>query len=137
MGIFDINCKKYDYEMEEDVRSQVRAMVVQRKLATLENFANARDVRNLFEEIITNQARRVALLDSPTKEDMKKILLEDLVETAEEDAQKTLKKAAETEKGKAADSEPGKEAEQEPEKAAETDPVPEKDTDSSADTGQS
>ena len=137
MGIFDMNCKKYDYEMEEDVRSQVRAMVVQRKLATLENFANARDVRNLFEEIITNQARRVALLDSPTKEDMKKILLEDLVETAEEDAQKTLKKAAETEKGKAADSEPGKEAEQEPEKAAETDPVPEKDTDSSADTGQS
>ncbi|MDO5133481.1 MAG: AAA family ATPase, partial [Eubacteriales bacterium] len=96
MGIFDMNCKKYDYEAAEDVRDQVRAMIVQRKLATLENFANAREVRNLFEEFITNQARRVAAMENPTKDDMKKILVEDLVETAEEDAAKTLKKAAET-----------------------------------------
>lgn len=95
MGIFEMNCKKYDYEVEEDVRAQIRAMIVQRKLAARENYANARDVRNLFEEIITNQARRVAAIESPTKEDMKQILIEDLVETAEEDAKKTLKKAAE------------------------------------------
>ena len=114
MGIFDMNCRKYDYEADEDVEAQVRAMIVQRKLATLENFANAREVRNLFEEVITNQARRVAALDAPTKEDMKKILIEDLIETAEEDTQKTLKKAAEQEKEKesAQDTagEPGKES---------------------------
>jgi len=94
MGIFDMNCKKYDYEAQEDVRAQVRAMLVQRKLATQENFANAREVRNLFEEIITNQARRIAAMEAPTQEDMKKILLEDLTETAEEDAARTLAKAA-------------------------------------------
>ena len=97
MGIFDMNCKKYDYEAKDDVRDQIRAMIVQRKLASRENFANAREVRNLFEEIITNQARRVAAMESPTQEDMKEILTEDLVETAEEDAEKTLKKAQEME----------------------------------------
>ena len=97
MGIFEMNCKKYDYEAEEDVLSQIRAMIVQRKLGSLENFANAREVRNLFEEIITNQARRVAAMESPSHEDMKKILIEDLVETAEEDAEKTARKTAGTE----------------------------------------
>ena len=95
MGIFDMNCKKYDYEAEEDVKSHIREMLVQRKMAEHENFANAREVRNLFEEIITNQARRVAAIEAPTQDDMKKILMEDLVETAEEDAEKTIKKAAE------------------------------------------
>ena len=113
MGIFDMNCKKYDYEAEDDVKAQIRAMIVQRKMAELENFANAREVRNLFEEIITNQARRVARLEKPTKDDMKKILLEDLVETAEEDAEKTMKKASEKEaekkSGEAADKDASKE----------------------------
>ena len=97
MGIFDMNCKKYDYEADEEIRAQIRAMIVQRKLGALENYANARDVRNLFEEIITNQARRVAAMESPTQEDMKKILLEDLEETAEQDAQKAMEKAGKIE----------------------------------------
>ena len=105
MGIFDMNCKKYDYEMADDVRAQVRAMIVQRKLAAVENFANAREVRNLFEEIITNQARRVAAMKEPTQEDMKALLIEDLVETAESDAEKTMKKAAEAEKAETAEAE--------------------------------
>ena len=106
MGIFDINCKKYDYEMADDVRAQVRAMIVQRKLAAVENFANAREVRNLFEEIITNQARRVAAMKEPTREDMKSLLIEDLVETAESDAEKTMKKAGAAEKADTAETEP-------------------------------
>ena len=116
MGIFEMNCKKYDYEAEDDVKAQIRAMIVQRKLAALENYANARDVRNLFEEIITNQARRVAAMESPTKDDMKKILIEDLVETAQMDAEKTLKKAEE----KAAES--GRESDAD--EKADTAPVP-------------
>lgn len=93
MGIFEMNCKKYDYEAEDDVKAQIRAMLVQRKLATRENFANAREVRNLFEEVITNQARRIAAMENPGREDLKKILLEDLEETAGADLQKTLKAA--------------------------------------------
>jgi AAA+ superfamily predicted ATPase len=112
MGIFDMNCKKYDYTADEEVRAQVRAILIQRKMATLENFANAREVRNLFEEIITNQARRVAALESPSREDMQKLLLEDLVETAEGDAEKTLKKAASMETEKESDETADKEQEE-------------------------
>ena len=112
MGIFDMNCKKYDYTAGEEVRTQVRAILVQRKMATLENFANAREVRNLFEEIITNQARRVAAMESPSREDMQTLLLEDLVETAEGDAEKTLKKAASMEAEKESDETADKEQEE-------------------------
>ena len=44
-----------------------------------------------------DQARRVAAMESPTQEDMKKILLEDLEETAEQDAQKAMEKAGKIE----------------------------------------
>ena len=55
-------------------------MTVQRKLEKSENFANAREVRNLFEEIITNQARRVILMENPTNEQMMEITMDDLTE---------------------------------------------------------
>ncbi len=78
--IFDMNCKKYDYVVEEEAKKQIRALIVSRQLGSYENFANAREVRNLFEEIITNQARRVAAIENPTNEDFMTIRLEDLSE---------------------------------------------------------
>ncbi len=82
-AIFNMNCRKYDYQVEEDAKKQVRALIVQRKLEKPENFANAREVRNLFEEIITNQARRVAAMENPTQDDMMTITLKDLCEEVE------------------------------------------------------
>ena len=76
--IFDMNCKKYDYIVEEDVKHQIRALITARKIQNIDNFANAREVRNLFEEIITNQARRVSAIENPTSEQMMTITLEDL-----------------------------------------------------------
>ena len=84
MGIFDLNLKKYDYTIEEETRGHVRERLASEKLASLENFANARAVRNLFEEIITNQARRVASMEEPTLEDLKKLTNEDLTDPEEE-----------------------------------------------------
>jgi SpoVK/Ycf46/Vps4 family AAA+-type ATPase len=110
--IFLMNCKKYDYTVDEDIRHQIRALITARKAGSSGNFANAREVRNLFEEIITNQARRVAALESPSREDMQKLLLEDLVETAEGDAEKTLKKAASMETEKESDETADKEQEE-------------------------
>ena len=77
-GIFDMNCKKYDYVVEDDARAQIRELIKLRKLTRRENFANAREVRNLFEEMITNQARRVADMENPTHEDMMTLTLADL-----------------------------------------------------------
>lgn len=76
--IFYMNCDKYDYKVEEDVKHQIRALITSRKLGSIENFANAREIRNLFEEIITNQAKRVSTLESPTNDDMMTICLDDL-----------------------------------------------------------
>ena len=85
MGIFDLNCRKYDYVVEEEARVQVRALLAARKFMQVENFANGREVRNLFEEVITNQARRLSTVKSPTEEQLRTITLEDLVDTCVED----------------------------------------------------
>ncbi len=85
MGIFDLNCRKYDYVVEEEARVQIRALLAARKFLQVENFANGREVRNLFEEVITNQARRLSTVESPTEEQLRTITLEDLVDTCVED----------------------------------------------------
>ncbi len=84
MGIFDLNCRKYDYTIEEETRAHVREKVASMKLASLENFANARSVRNLFEEIITNQASRIAEMENPTMDDLKMITNDDLIDAEAE-----------------------------------------------------
>ncbi len=78
--IFNMNLKKYEYEVDEDAKKHIRELISQRKLARLENFANAREVRNLFEEIVTNQARRIAKIENPTPEDIRLITSEDLID---------------------------------------------------------
>ena len=82
-AIFNMNCSRYDYKVEEMAKPQIRAQIVARKFRELENFANAREVRNMFEEIITNQARRVSLMENPSAEDMMLITLDDLMEAEE------------------------------------------------------
>ena len=77
-AIFYLNCSKYDYVVEEDAKKQIRARIIGRKMMRQENFANAREVRNMFEDIITNQARRVAQMENPTHDDMMTITVEDL-----------------------------------------------------------
>ncbi|WP_022753701.1 AAA family ATPase [Butyrivibrio fibrisolvens] len=78
MDIFDMNCKKYDYVIEDDTKQHVKELITQRKLASNGNFANAREIRNLFEEIITNQASRIAGIEDLKPEDMMKITNDDL-----------------------------------------------------------
>ena len=78
MAIFEMNCRKYDYTAEEDALKHVRELITLKKMEQRENFANAREVRNLFEKVITKQAGRVALLPEPTPEDMSLITMEDI-----------------------------------------------------------
>lgn len=80
--IFYMNCDKYDYKVEEDVKHQIRALITSRKMGSIDNFANAREIRNLFEEIITNQAKRVSSLESPSNDDMMTICIDDLKDLA-------------------------------------------------------
>jgi SpoVK/Ycf46/Vps4 family AAA+-type ATPase len=84
MDIFDMNCKKYDYVIEDDTKQHVKELISQRKLASNGNFANAREIRNLFEEIITNQASRIAGIEDLKPEDMMKITNDDLFDKADD-----------------------------------------------------
>ena len=84
-AIFYQNCERYDYIVGDDIKHHVHQMIVTRKFTKQENFANAREVRNMFEEIITNQARRVAEIEDPTPEQMQTILADDLIDTSQGD----------------------------------------------------
>jgi len=79
-SIFELNCKKYDYKLEEEAKVHVKEIISKRRLENTENFANAREVRNIFEQIITNQANRIASYESPTNDDMMLIKTKDLEE---------------------------------------------------------
>ena len=80
LAIFDQNCKKYQYVCGDGVREAVEKELSKRRAAAGRNFANAREVRNLFEEIVTNQAGRVAAMEHPDKKAMQQILPGDLTD---------------------------------------------------------
>jgi len=77
-GIFMLRCRKNQYKLSEDADRLVRDALVVMEANKSENFANAREVRNLFETIITNQATRIAKMENPTEEDLMTITVEDL-----------------------------------------------------------
>ena len=79
-SIFFGNCRKYDYVVEEDAKKHIRELIVQAKLSETKNFANAREIRNMFEKIITNQARRIKKLENPSHEEMMTIVMSDLTD---------------------------------------------------------
>ncbi|MDO4621220.1 MAG: AAA family ATPase [Lachnospiraceae bacterium] len=89
-AIFEMNCKKYDYRIDEDAKKHIRELITAKKLERAENFANAREVRNLFESIITNQAHRLAAAENPSAEDLMTILMEDLQITEQTEADSAL-----------------------------------------------
>lgn len=120
--IFYQNCERYDYVVAEEAKDPIRAMIISRKATKIENFANAREVRNMFEEIITNQARRVAKLENPAHEEIITITLADLSDL-ENDLDEPVQDQPEVE------AEPEKEPERETEKD------PESTDDEALDTG--
>ena len=88
--IFRSMCKKNGYtvdgETDKAAAEAFRLMYEQRD----ENFGNARDVRNIFEQAVARQANRVAAMDAPTKEDLMLLTLDDLgLEEEEESASGT------------------------------------------------
>ena len=58
--IFELMCKEYEFMLTDEAKEIVRKKIVHMELTKDESFANARDVRNLFEEVITKQATRLA-----------------------------------------------------------------------------
>lgn len=80
-AIFDLQCKKYQYTLTEEAEKAVHDEIIRLEACKGENFANAREVRNLFEKIITNQASRVADLEDVSEETLTLITIDDLTDT--------------------------------------------------------
>jgi AAA+ superfamily predicted ATPase len=70
MEIFQNMCKEQEYTTSEGARRCIEAYLTKRMEHKPDNFANARDVRNLLETIIAFQATRLVELGNPSKEQL-------------------------------------------------------------------
>lgn len=80
MEIFRSMCEKNGYTLSPDAEEQAAADFAALYANRDENFGNARDVRNLFEQTVARQSNRVAGLDAPTREQLMELTREDLKE---------------------------------------------------------
>ncbi len=99
-AIFQGNCKKYEYHLDEDAEAAAKDAITAMVEEKAENFANAREVRNLFEKIITRQAARIAKLEGEvSKEEITRITKADVTacEEAKDAAGEVLTEAEKTE----------------------------------------
>lgn len=74
VSIFLNMCKEYDYVLSEDAKDAMKKIIYNMEKNKDANFANARDVRNLFERVITQQATRLSKMQT---EDIMRIEVED------------------------------------------------------------
>ena len=58
--IFDSMCGKYNYVLTDEAHRKAEEKIRDMEAQKGENFANARDVRNFFEKMVTRQASRLA-----------------------------------------------------------------------------
>lgn len=76
--IFMINCKKYNYVIDDSAKSILNSYFDYLYMNRGKNFGNGRDVRNIFENTITNQSQRVAKITNASKLTLQTIMVEDL-----------------------------------------------------------
>ncbi len=76
--IFRSQCSRNGYTVDEATDKAAAEAFRLMYEGRDENFGNARDVRNIFETAVARQANRVAAMDSPTREDLMALTLEDL-----------------------------------------------------------
>ena len=77
-NIFLGMCAKSQYVVEENAKTVLAEYFNALYANRDKNFGNGRDVRNMFENIVTRQSKRVARLTAPTDEEMVTIRTEDL-----------------------------------------------------------
>ena len=83
LEIFRSMCTRGGYTLSAGGEEAARELLDQLYENRDENFGNARDVRNLFEKAVTRQSDRVALLESPTREQLMELLPQDIDEPEE------------------------------------------------------
>ncbi|MCC8182008.1 MAG: AAA family ATPase [Clostridiales bacterium] len=85
-SIFLSVCRKNGYQVEDPLKERLPAFFQTLYDERDENFGNAREVRNLFEKLVSIQSDRVAQLEQPTREDLMTITCAAVDPAAQEDA---------------------------------------------------
>jgi SpoVK/Ycf46/Vps4 family AAA+-type ATPase len=82
LAIFAGMCEKHEYALSEYARKSAETLLADMYAARGENFGNARDVRNLFENVISVHADRVSGIEAPTREELRSVSAEDIEKAA-------------------------------------------------------
>ena len=78
LAIFDMQCKKGCYEVDEETRVMVRDFIQEENVSSV-SFGNARGVRNIFEQILVHQANRLAAQENVSRDDLMRIIPKDIL----------------------------------------------------------
>ena len=70
-------CKKNDYNLDEEAKEKIHLYFEQQTSSKDENFANGRLVRNLYDDLVMNHARRVINMANPGSVELSTIKAED------------------------------------------------------------
>lgn len=70
-------CNRNDYSLEEEAKKKIHLYFEQLTSSKDENFANGRLVRNLYDDLVMNHARRVINTSNPDSEELSTIKAED------------------------------------------------------------
>ena len=87
MTMFRTNCKKNGYTLTEEADSFALELFCDMYEHRDDNFGNGRDVRNRFEDVVSRQADRLAVMEAPTKDDLMTIIKEDILPAEEWEAE--------------------------------------------------
>lgn len=71
-------CKDNDYGLDAEASNMVRMIMCKQPASADENFSNGRFVRNLYDDMIMNHARRVAKFATPSREILSTITVQDI-----------------------------------------------------------
>ena len=79
MRIFEKMCRESGYIVLPEALEKVTICLTEKYETRSENFANAREVRNLFERAVTRQVDRLFGKQSPTDEELSELRVEDIL----------------------------------------------------------
>lgn len=90
MDILKIMCSEEGYILSVPAEKKLQHIFRQAQDSKNNQFSNGRFVRNIFETMITNQARRLTLAFPPTKSQLQELVETDIPVMYEEDSEITL-----------------------------------------------
>lgn len=79
LDIFELFCKLNDMRLSSDARDYLKQYLSKLSNEKSENFANGREMRNLFEKAFTNQANRLSHYNNISDEELNIIKTEDII----------------------------------------------------------